>query len=217
VKRTVMVVLLATATVTLAGTASAQQDRWIGRVRALAVFPNYSSDAIGSTGTTVKVGDSGGGEASLTRFVKPNWALELSAATMPLKLTTVGGQYPNLDVGQVWLATALLSLEYHFSTLGRFKPYLGVGAAYARPMGYTLTQDMAQEGISNLTFSSSLRVFTQGGTDYEIGKGWRFNVDVRYVPVTSRVDFRLPTGGSLATIALVVDPIVVGFGIGHTF
>lgn len=215
--RAIRVGLAAVTAAALAGPAAAQQDRWIGRFRLLGVIPNYSSGAIGATGSTVKVGGSGGGEVSLTRFLKPNWALELSAAAMPVSLTTVGGQYPGLDVGQVSLATGLLSLEYHFSTLGRLKPYLGVGTAYVRPLGYTLTSDMAQQGISDLHFSGSLRVFTQGGCDWQIGKGWRLNLDVRYVPVTTRVDFLLPSGASLASIALVVDPILVGFGVAHTF
>ena len=216
-KRIVRVALVAVAAAAAAGPAAAQQERWIARIRVLGVLPNYSSDVIANTGTTLKVGASGGGEAGITRFIKPNWALELSALTTPVKLSTVGGQYPGLDVGQVWLASGLLSLEYHFSTLGKLKPYLGVGAAYVRPMGYTLTADMAAQGISNLTFTTSLRVFTQGGCDWQIGKGWRLNLDARYVPVTTRVNFHLPTGGSLANIALVVDPILIGFGIAHTF
>jgi outer membrane protein len=217
VKSATIVALVAAATVTLAVPAAAEENRWIGRVRGLGVVPDYNSDEIGATGTRIKVGSTFGGELSVTYLLNPHWGLELSAAAMPLRLTTVGGEFPGLDAGKVDLVCGLLSLEYHFETTGRIKPYLGVGMALARPVGYALSADMQASSITDLTFTSSLRMHTQLGADLQIGDGWRLNLDLRYVPVTTRVDFRLAGGGSLDTIALDVNPIIAAIGIGRSF
>ncbi len=197
--------------------AAAQGDRWIGRIRVFGVVPDYNSEEVAGTGTRIKVGRSAGGEAGITYFLNPRWALELSTAVMPIKLSTVGGQFPGLDAGRVDLVCGLLSLEYHFATLGRIRPYLGIGTAFVQPTGYALSQDMQAAGIADLTFTSSLRVHTQLGGDLEMGKGWRLNVDLRYVPATTKVDFRRTVGGSLDTIALAIDPILVSFGVARSF
>ncbi len=215
-RRTAILVLVVAA-VTLAQPATAQGDRWIGRVRALGVMPDASSDEIATTGTRIGVDNAFGGEASVTCLLGPTWGLELAAAVTPLKLSTTGGQFPGLDAGRVDLFSGMLSLQYHFATTGKLKPYLGIGMTFARPIGYTLSKDMEASGIANLTFASSMRVHTQVGADLRIGQGWRLNLDLRYAPVTTRADFRLATGGSLDTIALNINPILVGVGIGRTF
>lgn len=216
-RRAAILVLAAAAAATLAAPAGAQGDRWIARVRGLGVIPDYQSDVIGGTGTRLKVDNGLGAEASLTYLVRPQWGLELSAWAAPVDLATAGGQFPGLDAGSVDLVGGLLALQYHFATTGRVKPYLGIGLALAVPTGYSLSPDMVASGISDLTFTSSLRFHTQIGTDLQLGKGWRLNLDLRYVPLTTRVDFRLAAGGSLATIALNVNPILVGVGVGRTF
>jgi outer membrane protein len=217
VNRAAILVLVVAAAATLAAPAGAQGDRWIARVRGLGVIPDYHSDVVGTTETRLKVDNSFGAEASLTYFIRPQWGLELSAWAAPVDLVTVGGQAPGLDAGSVDLVTGMLALQYHFATTGRVKPYLGIGMALAVPTGYSLSHDMASFGISELTFTNSLRVHTQIGADLQLGKGWRLNFDVRYVPVATNVDFRLAAGGTLATIGLNINPILVGIGVGRSF
>lgn len=215
-RRYVNLVVLGAA-LALAAPAAAQGDRWIARVRGLGVIPDYNSGTIAGTGTQLQVDNGVGAEAGVTYMLEPQWGLELSLAAAPLSLATVNGQYPGLDAGSFTLASAMLALQFHFQSSGRFRPYLGIGVTGARPTGYSSSDDLAANGIADLTFTSSLRVHTQVGTDLEIGKGWRANFDLRYVPVTTRVDFRLTAGGSLATVALNVNPILVGIGLGRTF
>jgi outer membrane protein len=217
VRRFALIVVVATATAMLSEPASAQERRWLGRVRVFGMLPDYSSGVVAGTGTKLKVDSTAGGEAGVTYFLNPQWAFELSAAAMPITLSTVGGQFPGLGVGRLDLVCGLLSLEYHFATLGRIKPYFGFGAALVRPTGFSLGADMPANGVANLTFTSSLRVLTQFGGDLEIGKGWRLNVDFRYVPATTNVEFFRTTGGTLDTVGLVIDPILVSFGVGRSF
>lgn len=216
-RHAVVFVLVAIAAATLAQPATAEEDHWIARVRALGALADSHSDPIADTGTRVGVDNAFGGEVSVTYLLDPHWGIELSAATTPLKLSTTGGQFPGLDAGRANLVSGMLSFEYRFATHGKVRPYLGIGMAFARPTGYTLSKDMEASNIANLTFTNSLRVHTQVGADVLIGKGWRLDLDLRYVPVTTRVDFRQNTGGSLDTIALSINPILVGVGIGRTF
>ena len=36
----------------------------------------------------------------------------------------------NLDVGNAWLLPPILTLQYHFTDFGAFKPYIGAGVNY---------------------------------------------------------------------------------------
>jgi outer membrane protein len=212
-----LIVPLVVATLALAAPTAAQSSRFSARVRVLGAVTDDHSDEITNTGTKVQAGNAAGGEIGVAYLVTPKLGLELSVAALPVKLSTTGGLYPGLDVGTVTLSSGMLALGYHFATTGRIKPYLAVGVAFARPTGYSVTSDMRSSGISNLTFSTSLRMHTQAGADIEIGKGWLLNVDFRYVPVTTSVDFHLTAGGVLDTIALDLNPIMVGVGVGRSF
>jgi outer membrane protein len=181
------------------------------------VIPDYHSGVIDGTGTQLKVDNGLGAELGVTYFILPQWALELSALTAPVDLGTTGGLYPGLDAGSVNLVSGLLALQYHFATARRLKPYLGIGIALTQPTGWSTTPDMTSAGISELTFTGSMRVHTQVGADLQIGKGWSLNVDLRYVPVASRVEFQMVTGSVLDTVALDINPILVGVGVARSF
>jgi len=203
--------------VALPAAATAAPGQWIVHARAVAAVADDSSETITTTGTGVAVDDSAGLDLGVVFMPHPKWGLELDAVWVPLDLTTAGGQFPDLEVGNVDLVSAHLALQYRFATPGKLDPYLGVGAMYGSFSGYTPTTDMENAGVANVRFSSSLRVFTQIGADFHLGKGWVASVDARYAPLTTRADFRLSSGGSLDAITVEVNPLLIAVGIGRTF
>jgi outer membrane protein len=212
-----IVAVLAVATVLPASPSLAQSDRWTVWGRAMAVVANDDSETVADTGTTIAVDSSFGAEVGVTYLVLPQWSLELSALYAPLDLSTVGGNAAGLDVGSVDLLAATLSVQYRFQTEGRFDPYIGVGTALAQLGGYSTTSDMVAVGIADITFSNSFRLFTQFGTDVEIGKGWLVNVDLRYIPMTTQMDFITAAGASFDKTALDLNPLLISLGVGRSF
>jgi outer membrane protein len=215
--RRIAVVLVAALAVSSALPAVAQEGRWSIGARVLGIVPDYDSGTIATTGSQLEVGSGIGAELSGTYRLSARLGFELSAAALPLDLTTVNGQYPGLDAGSVDVLTGMFAARYSFATTGRFKPYLGLGMAFAHPLRYAISQDLIGAGISDLGFTTSLRLYTQVGAGYTIGKGWYLNADLRYVPLTTRVDFKLAAGGSLDVVSLSINPILVGLGVGRTF
>lgn len=211
------VILAAVAAMLSPAFAQAQTDRWILRGRAFALMADDDSDTVASTGTSIAVANSSGGEVAVTYFPIPRWGLELAAAAAPLDLSTVGGQSPGLDAGSVDLLVAALALQYHFPTDGRINPYLGVGVTFGRLVGYSATEDLVAAGITDITFSNLFRLGTQAGADVEIGRGWLLNLDLRYVPMTTQMDLITAGGASFDKVALQINPILISLGIARVF
>jgi outer membrane protein len=212
-----IVAVLAIATVLPVSPSLAQSDRWTVRGRAIAVVADDDSETVADTGSAIAVDSSFGAEIGVTYLVLPQWGLELSAWYAPLDLSTVGGNAAGLDVGSVDLLSATLSVQYRFQTESRFDPYVGVGIALAQLGGYAATSDMVAAGIADITFSNIFRLFTQFGADVEIGKGWLLNVDLRYMPMTTQMDFITAAGASLDKTALDLNPFLISLGIGRSF
>ena len=216
-KLTAAVTLVVVATILAPVPAQAQAERWIARGRVFALIADDDSDTVGSTGTSIDVANSSGAELAVTYFPNPKWALELAAATVPLDLATVGGQSPGLDAGSVDLLSAALALQFHFPTSGRINPYLGVGATFGRLSGYSATADLVAAGITDISFTNVVRVYTQVGADLEIGRGWLLNVDLRYAPMTTQMDLITTGGESFDEVALQINPILIALGIARSF
>jgi outer membrane protein W len=149
--------------------------------------------------------------------VRPRWALELALGIAPIDLETEGGQAAGLDVGTIDLQSAGLSLTYRFATEGKFDPYLGLGGAYLNPAGWAITPDLVAVGIGDIAFSTDFRLYTQFGADWEMGRRWRLNVDLRYVPMTTQMEFITATGETLDTAALQINPLLVSLGVAYSF
>ncbi|MES1264275.1 MAG: OmpW family outer membrane protein, partial [Variovorax sp.] len=140
-------------------------------------------------------------------FVTPNWAVEL-VLTYPQKQTIRSG---GTEIGSLKHLPPTLMAQYHVTTLGAFKPYVGAGLNYTRFSSVSFTpavQTALQPTLSKNSFGLAL----QAGFDYEFIKNTYFNVDVKKVQI--RTDVR-SAGTRIGTFK--VDPWLVGVGIGRRF
>ena len=197
--------------------AAAQPDRWAVRGRGFALIADDDSDTVGGTGTRVAVSDSSGFELAVSYAPFPNWAFELAAATAPIDLTSVGGQVPDIDVGSADLLVATFAMQYRFATAGRVDPYLGIGVGFGRLTGFAPAADLVANQIADIAFSETVRVYTQAGVEVEVGKGWLLSADVRYLPMTTEAEFVSTTGALFDEVAIELNPILLGIGIGRRF
>jgi outer membrane protein len=191
------------------------QENWIFRVRAIDISPDSSSSEILDTGTYVDVDSAWTLEVDATYMFSERVGLELIAATAQHDLSTTGGALGGADAGSVWVLPPTLTLQYFFGS-GKIRPYVGAGINYTVFYSYDLSEDLADLGITNVTFSNSFGFDGDIGVDISLGGNWLLNADIKYIQIST--DARLKVGSdTLDTISVDVDPWVFGIGAGIRF
>ena len=194
-------VWLAAALVALVGSqAMAQETPWLVRFRAVQLdMANVNSTAVAGLGANNKTI----GELDVSYFFTPNIAAELI-------LTVPQRQIVRADSGDLGGFTHLpptLSLQYHFTGMQGFKPYVGLGVNYTKITGVNVAN-----GAYTLD-SSSTGGAAQIGVDFPLDKKWSLNVDLKKVYI--RTDVYTAAGANAGTLKL--DPTLFGVGIGYRF
>lgn len=177
--------------------AQAQATPWMVRVHALSL-DSANKD---STGLDLTVNNKVFPEVDISYFFSPNVAAEL-VLTYPQKHTVKAG---GTEIGSLKHLPPTLSMQYHYTELGAFKPYAGVGLNYTRFSGVNLPAGVEID-------KNSFGLAVGAGFDYEIQKNIYLNVDVKKVQIKTTVS----VGGSELG-DFKVDPLLVGVGIGWRF
>jgi outer membrane protein len=177
-------------------TASAQN--WMIGARALYVSPNVSTSING-----LDVDSAWWAELDFTYFFTKNIAAELIAGANKHEVTLNG-----TSLGKVGVLPPTLTLQYHFTDLGAWKPYVGAGLNYTYFYDDTLANDTLH--IDNSSWGGAL----QAGLDYEVAKNFYLNADVKYVWMSTDV-YVNATGANLGS--LDINPWIFGVGVRYRF
>ena len=180
----------------LALPATADAQNWMARVRAIDIEPNVSSSING-----LDVDNAWVPELDFTYFYSKNLAAELVLGTARHEVS-LNGQ----SIGKVSILPPTITLQYHFSDLGAWKPYVGGGVNFTYFYNVGLTSPL---GLSD---DWSVGGALQAGLDYEIQKNVYLNFDVKYLWVGNDVTANGATIGDLK-----IDPWVFGIGVGWRF
>ena len=180
----------------LALPATADAQNWMARVRAIDIEPNVSSSING-----LDVDNAWVPELDFTYFYSKNLAAELVLGTARHEVL-LNGQ----SIGKVSILPPTITLQYHFTDLGAWKPYVGGGVNFTYFYNVGLTSPL---GLSD---DWSIGGALQAGLDYEIQKNVYLNFDVKYLWVGNDVTANGATIGDLK-----IDPWVFGIGVGWRF
>ncbi|MFY7973076.1 MAG: OmpW/AlkL family protein [Rubrivivax sp.] len=184
--------------------ALAQQEKgdWLVRARAL----HLDSANKDSTGLGLTVNNKTFLEVDITRFLSPNLAVELVLA-LPQKHTLKSN---GSEIGSLKHLPPTLSLQYHATGLGGFRPYVGAGLNYTRFMDVEFVPALAalNPSIKKNSYGLSFQV----GADVLLGGGWVLNVDVKKVQIATEV-----TAGGSKLGKFKVDPVLFSVGAGMRF
>jgi outer membrane protein len=183
--------------------AQAQDAPWLVRVRAV----NLQSANKDSTGLNLSINDKVIPEIDFSYFFTPQFAAEL-VLTYPQKQTIRSN---GADIGSLKHLPPTLTAQYHFTSLGAFKTYLGAGVNYTRFSSVSFSPAVLaalQPTLSQNSFGLAL----QAGFDFEVAKNVYLNFDVKKVQI--RTDVK-SAGTQVGT--LKVDPWLVGVGAGWRF
>ena len=182
----------------VAGHVAAQESPWL--VRARAVQLNMANKD--STGLNLNVNDKTIGEVDVSYFFNKNVAAEL-ILTLPQRQTVYAGA---AGIGNFKHLPPTLTLQYHFTDLGAYKPYVGVGLNYTKITGTNLTTGHKLD-------DSSYGAAFQAGVDVPLTKQVSLNFDVKKVYI--KTDVYTAAGVNAGTLKL--DPVLVGVGVGYRF
>jgi outer membrane protein len=148
-------------------------------------------------------------EVDISYFFSPNLAAEL-ILTVPQKQTVYAGA---TAIGSFKHLPPTLTLQYHFTGLGSFRPYLGAGVNYTNISSVKI--DPAVEAALNASINlkrNSYGLALQAGVDVPLGGGWLLNADIKKVQIGTKV---LANDASVGKFK--VDPVLFGIGIGKRF
>ena len=203
-KRTAMVIVMAGSTLLpLAAQAQATDAPWLVRLRAV----DFQSANKDSTGLDLTINDKVIPGVDISYFLTPQIAVEL-VLTYPQKQTIRSN---GTDIGSLKHLPPTLTAQYHFTSFGAFKPYVGAGLNYTRFSSVRFdpaVQTAPQPSLSK----NNVGLAVQVGFDCEFIKNTYFNVDAKKVQIRTDVS---SAGTEVGTFK--VDPWLIGVGIGRRF
>lgn len=134
-------------------------------------------------------------------FVWDNIGIELLAATPFSHDINIGGGY----AGTTRHLPPTLSVNYHFDTGSKWKPYAGIG------LNYTMFFEESSP-LGQLELDDSFGVSVQAGLDYQITDRGAMRLNVRWFDINSDATLNgAPIGEA------DIDPILVGLSYVHQF
>mgnify|MGYP000564836063 CR=1 FL=1 len=178
------------------GAVQAQDTPWMVRVRA-ANLDMTNKDA---TGLGLSVNDKLIPEVDVSYFFNKNVAAELVLTVPQKQIVSMNGA----DIGSFNHLPPTLLLQYHFTDLGGYKPYVGAGVNYTKISSVQLggpTLDNHSWGFAY-----------QAGVDIPLDKKWSLNFDVKKIHIKTNV---YSAGTNLGTLKL--DPVAASVGVGYRF
>ncbi|MFS4582700.1 OmpW/AlkL family protein [Phaeobacter sp. C3_T13_0] len=134
-------------------------------------------------------------------FIRDNIGIELLAASPFEHDISLNGAY----TATTKHLPPTLSVNYHFPTQTRFKPFVGVGINYT-----TFFEESSPAGVISLDDSVGLALNL--GADWQISDRGALRVNVRYMDIETDVTLNGTTIGTAE-----IDPVTVGFGYVHRF
>lgn len=187
----------------------AASSPWQIRVRGVGVITEDSGSVNGVPGSDLSYSDSVIPELDISYYFTDNIAAELILGTTYANIETDGtlGVAP---VGRAWLLPPTLTLQYHFTDFGAFKPYLGAGVNYS--MFYNKSE---RGGFSNLDVDNAFGVALQAGFDYMLDEHWGVNFDVKKIFLET--DWSADLGGTSLSGKAKMDPWLIGAGVTYRF
>ncbi len=204
---------------------------WMIRLRALGVLPDASGSTVNVLGVPTLSSPNSGlsisnqvvPELDISYFFTPNIAAELILGVTRHSISGTGSLSP-LPIGKTTLLPPTLTLQYHFTNFGAFKPYIGAGVNYtvffntsaANVATNVVGPPAGPFAVTNLSVSNQFGGAVQFGFDYMLDRHWGLNVDVKKLWL--RPDYTATVNGAVPVTGTAhIDPWLVGGGVTYKF
>jgi len=192
---------------------------WQIRVRALGVVTRNSGHVDQVPGSGLATSDAVVPELDITYYFTPNIAAEVILGVTRHHVTGTGvAATDGLDVGKAWLLPPTLTLQYHFTNFGAFKPYIGAGVNYTWFFSQSAANvpNAAGNFITDSHLHNAAAPVAQIGFDYMLDRHWGVNLDVKKLWLRPSWDGTL-NGAVPVTGKVNLDPWLIAGGVTYRF
>lgn len=198
------------------------------------VSPQEKSDPIALNGSVSTLTGILGDDASLavdnnTQLgltaeyrVTRHWGIELLAAT-PFQHTATGkGALSGTTIADFSHLPPTLSAVYHFDTIARLQPYVGLGVNYTFFFDEEVTSEGAETfeslGLENadVDLKDSVGVSWQLGADYHMTDTFSLNASIRWIDIDTEAEVTFENSSAVLSTDISVDPVVYTLAFGYT-
>ena len=190
---------------------------FVARVGVTGVLPQTdfeSVDLVGLgpiPGASADVDDAIVPSLTLAYFVNQNIAIELFCCFAQHGVDG-RGSLSGLELGETWIFPPALTLQYHFNPVNGMKPYVGAGVQYINFF------DTSSEIGGKLDIDEAWVFTLQAGADFELGRGWYLNGDLKYTFLETDAHFRGALGGAAdIDTEFKLNPLIATLAIGYRF
>lgn len=201
----ILVAALVAAGVLSAPVVKADEGSFMVRARAVYIdFKNGQKSGLDQVAGKIEADSLWIPEVDLSYFFTKNLAAEL-VLTYPQEVDI---KIAGVKQGTIKALPPSLLLQYHFTELGAFKPYVGAGVNYT--FFYNTSNILG--GAASVE-RNSWGLAGQVGFDYMFTKNLGLNVDVKYIKMDT--DVAVSGLGKIGTLNL--NPITAGVGVTYRF
>ncbi len=214
---------LAASTVWAAFPAAAGSDDGKFQIKVLGTVVDPDSDA------TVRAGGAviPGADASVSTEVIPaitlgyyftkNLSAELFCCFAKHEIDGKGTISNLHEIADTWIFPPALTLQYHFTGMGKWQPYVGAGVQYIAFFDEGTGDNIL--GATSVDIDDAWGFTLQGGIDIGLGNGWSLNLDVKKTWLDTTVTWHnnAALGGLNVVGDADVDPWIFSAGVGYRF
>lgn len=153
---------------------------------------------------------------TLSYFFNKNLAVELFCCFAKHQIDAKGSIAALGEIADTWIFPPALTLQYHFTGMGAWMPYVGAGVQY---IDFFDTGTGANRlGATKVSIDDAFGFTLQAGLDVSIGNGWSLNADVKKTWLDTEVTWRntAPSGVDVVGDA-DLDPWIFSVGLGYRF
>lgn len=154
---------------------------------------------------------------TLGYFLNKNLAIELFCCFAKHEIDGEGTISNLREIADTWIFPPALTLQYHFTGMGAWQPYVGAGVQYINFFD-TGTGDNVL-GATSVDIDDAWGFTLQAGLDISLGNGWSLNADVKKTWLDTTITWH--NNAALGGLDVVgdadLDPWIFSAGLGYRF
>lgn len=184
------------------------QGAWLVGLKVLNLNPHVKS--VISIGGEARVADDTVPELDIRYFLTDNIALETILGYTEHKVSAVGTQLGDVNLGSTKVLPPTVTLQYHFTGGRWFLPYVGAG------LNYTVYFDSDAGDTVDVSYKDDFGFALNLGFDYVLNENTYFNVDLKKYKLSTDTVIDAGDAG-IATASVDLDPLALSVGFGWRF
>ena len=179
--------------------------KWLVGLKVLNLDPDVDSTV--SIGGGAVVDDDTVPELDIRYFITDTIAIEAIFGTTEHKVSAKNTALGDVNLGTIKVLPPTFTLQYHFKTESKFKPYVGAG------INYTFFYDGNPGQFESVKYKDEIGIALNIGSDFVLSDNNFFNIDIKKYDLPTDVNIN----NGVATADVDLDPLAISIGYGWRF